>query len=66
MDDLTEYAEDQLRRLRDYMDAHPNARGLCVTASGPPLPAIWAGLEESGHVAVKWSDGRIDATVRPA
>lgn len=46
MDELTDYAKDQLRRLREYLEAHPSGSGMLVTASGPPLPAIWVGLEE--------------------
>ena len=63
---LTEYAEDQLRRLREHRERFPNESGMCVTASGrDTLPAIWRGLEESGHVIVSWSPEGVDATVRP-
>lgn len=63
---LTDYAEDQMRRLREYVETHPMEVGLCVTASGPPLPAIWDGLAESGHVTVTWSEKRTDAWVKPS
>lgn len=64
---LTEYAQDQLRRLREHCERFPNDRdSMCVTASGRgTLPPIWAGLEESGHVIVKWSGEGKDAHVKP-
>ena len=64
---LTEYAEDQMRRLREFVETHPLDAGFCATASGPDsLPPIWQGLADSGHVKVQWSGERVEARVKPA
>lgn len=59
MPDLTEYAEDQLRRVREHIQRFPYDPGMCVTASccnGSEVPALWLELEKSGHVTIMWAD----------
>lgn len=41
---LTDYAEDQLRRLREHIERFPNdSDGMCVTAQGRGTPAVHLG-----------------------
>lgn len=75
---LTAYAEDQMRRLREFVSTPimtlggPSNLGtphaMCVTAqqhAGETIPAIWLGLEESGHVIIERPNTH-EAWVRPA
>lgn len=67
-DELTDYAKDQLRRLAEHCERFPMDLGFCATASGSDtVPAIWRGLEESGHVVITWGgEKKLDAYVKPA
>jgi len=54
---MTDYQEDQLRRLRAYLAERPReTRGWAVSPTEAAVPAVWRELESAGMVTIVKDD----------